>query len=140
MSRGSGSIIAAGVILSVLGLAELPRAAQTPAARPQSNAPRTADGKPNFNGLWQVLSTANWNIQDHSGDLGVPPGRGRGERQSPPTPAGGAGEKEEKLRRARDRRSHGIGVLSARRSPRDLHALPFRNCSDAGLHRDSLRV
>ena len=63
-------------ILSVLWLAEVPRAAQTAAARPQFNPPRTADGKPNFNGIWQVLNTADWNIQDHSGDLGVPPGQG----------------------------------------------------------------
>ena len=40
------------------------------------NPPRTADGKPNFNGIWQVLNTANWDIQDHSGELGVPPGQG----------------------------------------------------------------
>ena len=63
-------------ILLVLWLAQVPRAAQSAAARPQSNPPRTADGKPNFNGIWQVLNTANWNIQDHSGELGVPPGQG----------------------------------------------------------------
>ncbi len=63
-------------ILLVLWLAQVPRAAQSAAARPQSNPPRTADGKPNFNGIWQVLNTADWNIQDHSGELGVPPGQG----------------------------------------------------------------
>ena len=34
------------------------------------------NAKPNLNGIWQVLNTAAWNIQDHSGDLGVPPGQG----------------------------------------------------------------
>jgi hypothetical protein len=45
--------------------AEFPEAARVPPPA-QFSPPRTADGKPNFNGLWQVLNTANWNIQDHS--------------------------------------------------------------------------
>ena len=36
--------------------------AQTPAYK----APRTADGHPNLNGIWQAMNTANWNIEDHS--------------------------------------------------------------------------
>ena len=27
---------------------------------------RTPDGKPNLNGIWQALNTANWDIQDHA--------------------------------------------------------------------------
>src|SRR2546425_616680 len=38
--------------------------------------PRTADGKPDLNGIWQTLNRAAWDIQDHSGQLGVPPGQG----------------------------------------------------------------
>ncbi len=52
-----------------------------------SRAPRTADGKPNLNGVWQVMNTANWDIQDHPAQPGpyphllgatiyVPPGEG----------------------------------------------------------------
>ena len=66
----------AAAILAVLCLTEFPEAAPSAARALQLNPPRTADGKPNFNGLWQVLNTANWNIQDHSGELGVPPGQG----------------------------------------------------------------
>ena len=33
-------------------------------------APRTADGKPDLNGVWQALNTANWNIQDHAAEPG----------------------------------------------------------------------
>ena len=29
-------------------------------------APRTADGKPNLNGIWQALNTANWDLQTHA--------------------------------------------------------------------------
>src|ERR1700685_1113086 len=29
-------------------------------------APRTADGKPDLNGIWQALNTANWDIQEHA--------------------------------------------------------------------------
>jgi hypothetical protein len=33
-------------------------------------APRTADGKPDLNGVWQALNTANWDIQDHAAKAG----------------------------------------------------------------------
>src|SRR5688572_28098282 len=70
-------LILSGVaILSMLSALQIPWAAQAPVARPVFSPPRTADGKPNLNGSWQVLNTASWNIQDHSGELGVPPGQG----------------------------------------------------------------
>jgi len=33
-------------------------------------APRAADGKPNLNGIWQTLNSANWDIQGHSAQSG----------------------------------------------------------------------
>jgi len=45
-------------------------AAQAPAT------PRAAEGKPNLQGIWQVLNTAAWDIQDHQARLGVPAGQG----------------------------------------------------------------
>ena len=38
------------------------------------NGPRTADRKPDLNGIWQVLGTAHWNIEAHSASEGVPAG------------------------------------------------------------------
>jgi hypothetical protein len=34
------------------------------------------NGKPDLSGVWQAVNTASWDIQDHSGQLGVPPGQG----------------------------------------------------------------
>jgi hypothetical protein len=38
--------------------------------------PRTPDGHPDLQGIWQVLNTAAWDIQDHAAQLGIPAGRG----------------------------------------------------------------
>ena len=44
-----------------------------PAASQQApyRAPRTADGKPNLNGIWQAMNTANWDLQPHSAAPGM---------------------------------------------------------------------
>jgi hypothetical protein len=38
--------------------------------------PRTPDGKPDLSGIWQVVNTAAWDIQDHAAQKGVPGGQG----------------------------------------------------------------
>ena len=56
-------VAAVAVLVWVFGM---PVAGQAPNYR----APRTADGKPNLNGIWQALNTANWDIQDHAARSG----------------------------------------------------------------------
>jgi len=57
---GTTLALMAGSLLPVLTNVS----AQTPAS-PAYRAPRTPDGKPNLNGIWQTMNTANWNIEPH---------------------------------------------------------------------------
>ncbi|HKC55371.1 MAG TPA: hypothetical protein VKC35_04585, partial [Vicinamibacterales bacterium] len=59
-------------------------AAMLSAQAPSYRAPRAADGKPNLNGIWQAVNTADWDLQGHAAAKGpiaslgaafaVPPG------------------------------------------------------------------
>jgi hypothetical protein len=55
------TLVAAAATLAILS-GGMTVAAQAPAYR----APRTADGKPNLNGIWQAITEANWDIEGHS--------------------------------------------------------------------------
>jgi hypothetical protein len=48
----------------------------TAATSAAAQIPRAADGRPDLSGIWQVLGTAAWNLEDHSADRGVPAGQG----------------------------------------------------------------
>ena len=66
----SGSTFAIAItaaVVVVISLTMRPTAAQAPAYK----AARTADGKPDLNGIWQALGTAHWDIQDHTAQPGA---------------------------------------------------------------------
>ena len=64
------SMMAAATV-AVAVVSAVPAAGQTSAYTP----PRTEHGQPDLQGIWQVLNTAAWDIEDHNASLGVPAGR-----------------------------------------------------------------
>jgi hypothetical protein len=94
-------MLAGAALAGVLGLFPAPAAGQAPSYR----APRTADGKPNLNGIWQVNNSADWDLQGHAAAKGpvamlgavfaIPPGLGVVEGDEIPyLPAAAAKKKE----------------------------------------------
>jgi hypothetical protein len=55
------------MITASLCLAVTTASGQAPAYR----APRTGDGKPNLNGIWQALNSAHWDIEAHAAAPGL---------------------------------------------------------------------
>jgi len=65
--------------MAVLSSSGIGAAGQQPAATQAAQAtrvPRTADGKPDFSGIWQVLNTASWDILPHAASIDGPGGPG----------------------------------------------------------------
>jgi hypothetical protein len=66
MRRRHGGLIFLATPIAALAVvvarSEAPVAGQTPTTY---KAPRGADGRPNLNGIWQAVNTANWNIEGH---------------------------------------------------------------------------
>jgi hypothetical protein len=70
-------------------------------------APRTATGQPDLSGIWQVMNTANWDIQGHAASAGsvpqlgaigaIPPGLGVVDGDEIPYLPAAAAKKKENL-------------------------------------------
>jgi hypothetical protein len=89
--------IQAAVIFSLITV--VPLAAQS------YRAPRTADGKPDLQGIWQVMNTAAVNLEDHIAVLDMPAGRSvivdPPDGKIPYTPAAAQKQKENFKNRAK---------------------------------------
>jgi hypothetical protein len=85
-------------VFAAVPLVAMLAAAQSPAA---PALPRTPDGKPDLSGIWQVMNSANWDIQDHTAQRDLPAGQGVVEgNEIPYQPWALAKKKENFLNRA----------------------------------------
>src|SRR4051794_10619074 len=57
------AIVAAALTTALVAAPQAPPPSQRPSQRP---LPRTPDGKPNLEGIWQASSTAAADLQDHA--------------------------------------------------------------------------
>ena len=73
----AGRVASPGLLLRLAAFAATAFLLTAPGAVAQDYVvPRTADGQPDLQGVWQAVNTAVWNIQDHSAEYGVPAGQG----------------------------------------------------------------
>jgi hypothetical protein len=96
--RHSVATVIAGAVALFL-LVPLSAAQQAGASGAQAPAlPRTADGKPDLSGIWQTLTTANWDIEPRSATWGVPASVGIVEGGTLPYQPGARARKDENFR------------------------------------------
>ena len=67
-------VLGAAGLAAALALA--PACSQAPAPTPQAEVPRTPEGDPDFNGIWQALGAAHWDLEDHAARPGPAPALG----------------------------------------------------------------
>ena len=73
-------------VLAAAGAVLLLGAGQVAAQGTDYRAPRTSDGVPDLNGIWQAIGTAHWDLQDHPAYEGLPGGGAIGARRPSITP------------------------------------------------------
>lgn len=83
----------AWALAAVVVVAPVAAASQTAGA-----LPRTADGKPDLSGVWQAVTTANWNVQAHAAEKDVPAGLGVVEGDEIPYQSWAAAKKQENFK------------------------------------------
>jgi hypothetical protein len=92
------------LLASAVGLAQAPpraRAAAKPASpKPATDIPRTPDGKPDFSGIWQSLSGADYGLEPHPATKEGPPGAGVVEGNTIPYTTGALDQRAKNAARA----------------------------------------
>ena len=76
---GRGLLLAAVGAGIVVGVTITSLALRAPVVEAQGSGdrlPRTRDGKPDLSGIWQTLSTAAVDLEDHAAEEGAPAGQG----------------------------------------------------------------
>ena len=99
-SRMTRMTIAAGMaVLSGVGWgAVVAMGSQLPAPASGPGIPRTAEGRPDLSGIWQVMNAANFDVEDHRAAPGVPAGMGVVEGTEIPYLSGMRAKKEENFK------------------------------------------
>ena len=64
---------AAGLVL--LMACSLACRRDAPAEATGAQIPRTPDGRPDLSGIWEALTTAAWDLEDHGAEEGIPAGQ-----------------------------------------------------------------
>jgi len=102
MRRWLGPLtVATAVAVTIVWFGARQPAGQASQAPPTRALGRTADGKPNLNGVWQAVTAASWDLDDHNAQKGVPAGQGVVEGGVIPyLPAAAARKKEHYAKRA----------------------------------------
>jgi len=68
-NRFIGAIVMTATLLLTVSIVRGQQAAQAPQASPaQVDRPTRISGRPNFNGIWQAMNNANWNLEAHSAE------------------------------------------------------------------------
>lgn len=67
MEANIGKTIKRLIQQSLVAILLIPGAQLAAGENPQT--PRTADGTPDFNGIWQAMGSAHWNIEPHAADF-----------------------------------------------------------------------
>jgi hypothetical protein len=58
--------LAAAAAIAIVGVSAAPAQQAKRTAASAVKQPARIDGKPNLNGIWQVMNSANWNLEPHS--------------------------------------------------------------------------